>query len=889
MQDQLIFSTPEIGRANRRIALIWGFACALLVLAVCGAVWLKINTDRAQLIRQAESETVARAQSYAEQVLRSVSQIDQLSMSIKYQWEHKPGILDLEDQFRQGVYDNGIYPVVIDVNGTAVSSTRNLARGTYMGDLEFFKINREQVKPQLHILPPAPGRGGFQGKQIIRFSRRFDKADGSFDGTVLIAIEPDYLASFHDVASLVPGDFISVRFLDGPLLVSKGGIGATYAFYTGAPVFSEDRGIREEPELAFVDREARLVAWKKIEGYPLICVAGISKANVLKPYASTQQTYIVFAAIVSLLLMGFTAAGAMNQIRNTARRRHEAQVQSTFRLAVDGAREAFYMISPSYLDNGEIDRLYIEDCNERAAELSGYARKDLIGKCCIEIYEGEDPDAVRNFFRRVQAEKFIEDEFYVPEGRRHAAGWFHRRAILSDKDVAITIRDITEARQQARALAVMAKTDTLTGLPNRHWLNDMLPFMLQRAHEAGQRFALIAIDLDDFKNINDALGHRTGDLLLASVAKSMREAIPERHHLARVGGDEFIVVLEDLMDGDGSAEAQSLMTAIAHSAAGTAWEKFALRASIGISVHPSDGSDAQVLMQAADIAMYEAKSQGKSQYRHYDETYAQKIRDRALLERQLQLAIQRDEFVMFYQPRANARTGQFSSMEALIRWQHPDRGLLSPAEFITVAEQTRLVIPLGELVIRKVCAQMAAWMSQGLSMKRVSLNVSALQLRDESLRLVLGTCLQEHDLHSSMIAIELTESSMLDEGGTAIRELRKLRELGIQLQIDDFGTGYSSLSQLQSLSIDVIKIDQSFVRKLGKDYQSEALCETIVSIGRSLDITIVAEGVETTAQLRKLQEMGCDEVQGYLLSKPVRPEEIPDLMRQPFFEEAGKT
>jgi EAL domain-containing protein (putative c-di-GMP-specific phosphodiesterase class I) len=194
---------------------------------------------------------------------------------------------------------------------------------------------------------------------------------------------------------------------------------------------------------------------------------------------------------------------------------------------------------------------------------------------------------------------------------------------------------------------------------------------------------------------------------------------------------------------------------------------------------------------------------------------------------------------------------------------------------------------MGELVIRKVCAQMAAWRSQGVSMKRVSVNVSALQLRDESLRLMLSTCLKEHGLHSSLIAIELTESSVLDEAGIAIKELHKLRDLGIQLQIDDFGTGYSSLSQLQSLNIDVIKIDQSFVRKLGKDYQSETLCETIVSIGRSLDITVVAEGVETAEQLRKLQAMGCDEVQGYLLSKPVPPEQIPELMRQPFFEGAG--
>ena len=371
--------------------------------------------------------------------------------------------------------------------------------------------------------------------------------------------------------------------------------------------------------------------------------------------------------------------------------------------------------------------------------------------------------------------------------------------------------------------------------------------------------------------------------MLTTVAKAMRAAIPEQHHLARVGGDEFFAVLEGLTEGDGKAEAQTLMEAIARSAADTAWEKFPLGASIGISVYPSDGEDLQSLMQAADIAMYEAKSQGKSQYRHYDEKYAQKIRDRILLERELQVAIREDQFVIFYQPRADARTGYFSSMEALIRWQHPERGMISPAEFISVAEQTRLVIPLGELVICKVCAQMAEWKAQGVPMKSVSINVSALQLRDDSLRKVLQTCLQQYDLHSSLVSIELTESRMLDEGGAAVAELHKLREMGIQLQLDDFGTVYSSLSQLQSLNIDVLKIDQSFVRRLGKDFQSHALCQTIVSIGRSLDIVIVAEGVETAEQLKKLQEMGCDEVQGYLLSKPVPAQEIPALAGRQFF------
>ena len=878
-----IFPSDEYRRANRRIALIWTLACALLLAAMWGAVAFKIRSDQALLIHQAEREAGARAKAYAEQVLRSVAQIDQLSMSIKYQREHRPETLDLEDQFRRGVYQNGIYPVLIDAKGYAISSTRNLARGSYMGDLEFFSINRDQPQSQLHILPPTQGRGGFTSKQIIRFSRRINKPDGSFDGAVLIAIEPEYLAGFHDASLMMPGDFVAVHFVGGAQLASRSGKTVTESFYLGTPLFEGQEGTRDEAAEFFADKQSRLVGWQVLDGYPLVSTAALSKASVLKPYMSTQRTYQGMIGVFSVLLIGACFAGALNQIRNAARKRHAAQVQATFRLAVDGAREGFYMVSPSYGDDGVLETMYIGDCNERAAELSGYARRELVGKCCNDLFKGEELEFVKHFFRRVQAEKFVEDEFFVPEGQRHMAGWFQRRGVLSGADIAVTVRDISEARQQAQALATMAKTDALTGLPNRHWLNQALPGMLRRAHESGQKIAVLAIDLDDFKNINDSLGHRTGDSLLFSVASAMRKALPEQYHLARVGGDEFIALLEDMTDGDGSSEARALMNAITVSSTGTVWEKFPLGASIGISLYPANGEDAQSLMQAADIAMYEAKFQGKSQYRHYDEQYAQKIKDRIRLERELQLAIRNDEFVIFYQPRADARTGQLSSMEALVRWQHPERGLISPAEFIAVAEQTLLVIPLGELVVRKVCAQMAEWQAQGVSSKCVSINVSALQLRDDSLRKVLSASLQQYGLHSSLVAIELTESRMLDEGGAAVAELRMLREMGIQLQIDDFGTGYSSLSQLQSLNIDVLKIDQSFVRKLGTDYQSEALCQTIVSIGRSLNIVIVAEGVETPEQLQKLQQMGCDEVQGYLLSKPVSAEEIPALIGKQFF------
>ena len=489
-----------------------------------------------------------------------------------------------------------------------------------------------------------------------------------------------------------------------------------------------------------------------------------------------------------------------------------------------------------------------------------------------------------DFFSHVLNDGFVEDEFHVTHGKRHAAGWFQRRAIRSGNGVAITIRDVSEARQQAATLAVMARTDSLTGLPNRHWLNDYLPNALKKSIENKHRIALLYVDLDNFKDINDSLGHKIGDELIIAVAQSLRLALRAEDYLARIGGDEFLIIithLDQMTDAlpiaEKSLKAISLQNSVAQ------WRGFVPKASIGISVFPDHGEDIDSLLRAADIAMYQAKSEGKSQYRFYNDEFAQKIRDRVSTERALEKAIHNDEFVVYYQPRAFAMTGEFASMEALIRWRDPERGLISPADFIPIAEESRLIIPLGDLVIRKVCQQLAAWREQGCTLRPVSINVSSLQLIDDGLRLSIIKNLEQYDLSVSLVAIELTESSMLDETGIAIHELKRLHEMGIELQIDDFGTGYSSLSKLQSLDIDVIKIDQSFVYKLETDHQSRALCETIVSIGRSLDIAIVAEGVETTEQLEILQSMNCDEVQGYLISRPVPPEDIPALLTKKFF------
>jgi diguanylate cyclase (GGDEF)-like protein len=883
---QISFSHAEkvVLRTNLKTIFVWACACLVLIGFVWLAATIKIERDEQQLIEKLRLDTEQRARNHAEQLLRTISQIDQLSISIKYQWEEHGVPTDLEEQFRRGVYRESMFPVAIDANGYALSSTRNLKRGTYMGDIDFFNRTRESDGASLLIAPPAAGRGGLEGKQIIRFTRRIDKPDGSFGGVVLISVQVDYLLAFPDVTDLPTGDFVSARFTDGTVLGTRTGVGDRTAHYTAAARFDGEFGSRVDPADVFLDQQARIVGWDRLDGYPVLLIAASSLQRAFSAYESTRHSYQVIAAMVSGLLLLMTAFGAGMQIRSAKQRRHQAQVQATFRLAVDAAREAFLMIRPARQECGS---WIIEDCNERAAEMQNRSRSEIIGHVIDELFSGRELEELHTYCNRVLADGFYEDEFHVPHDRQHSPGWFQRRGVRSGHGIAVTIRDVSDARQQAETLARMARTDSLTGLPNRHWLNQHLPGVLERAASTKTKVALLYLDLDNFKHINDALGHRTGDDVLVAIARTLREAIGGEDRLARIGGDEFTVLLDQLGDdavAQAARVANHLIEAIEVMSAGSAWRAFNLRSSVGISLYPDDANDVDSLLMAADIAMYEAKSEGKAQARPYNEAYAQRIRERITIEQALETAIRREEFVVYYQPRVDVRRGELTGMEALIRWRHPERGLLSPAEFICVAEQTGLIVPIGEYVVRKVCAQIAEWRTKGLPVKPVSVNVSALQLKGEGLRNTLVASLNKNDLPPDLIAFELTESSMLDEDGIAQAELRKFREMGIELEIDDFGTGYSSLSKLQSLDIDVLKIDQSFVRRLGKDTQASTLCETMVSVGRRLDITVVAEGVETEEQLQLLQRMGCDQIQGYLVSPPIPADDIPKIFHKVFFD-----
>ncbi|MDX5372573.1 MAG: EAL domain-containing protein [Pseudomonadaceae bacterium] len=438
-----------------------------------------------------------------------------------------------------------------------------------------------------------------------------------------------------------------------------------------------------------------------------------------------------------------------------------------------------------------------------------------------------------------------------------------RRTLLRLQEEILRVKD-SEAN-----FTHLAQHDALTNLPNRLLVRDRMEQAIGHARRDGKQVALLFLDLDNFKTINDSLGHAAGDELLQGVAQRLREVVRDIDTVSRQGGDEFLVVLADVEDlGAVSALAARLQQHLV--------EPFCLKgmqivssSSIGISLYPGDGEDFDTLLKHADTAMYQAKSAGRNTYCFFDAQMNADIRERLGLEQDLRQALVRGEFVLHYQPIVDLQGGRLQGAEALLRWNHPQRGLLAPDLFIRVAEQSGLIAEIGEWVLDEACRQAMLWLAAGLPRLVVSVNLSAVQFRRGDLQPLVGAALDRYGLPPNCLELELTESILLQDSPAFIEQLQRLKALGVRLAIDDFGTGYSNLSYLQRFQVDKLKIDQSFVRRLNDSPQDQAIVTAIVQMARSLGLYTTAEGIEEERTSQRLADLGCYQGQGYLFARPM--------------------
>jgi diguanylate cyclase (GGDEF)-like protein/PAS domain S-box-containing protein len=518
-----------------------------------------------------------------------------------------------------------------------------------------------------------------------------------------------------------------------------------------------------------------------------------------------------------------------------------------------------------------------------ASRVLGYPPGTLIGKTPFETLHPRDVGRAREAF-----EALIKGEVTVAPvvlRFRHADGsWVYLEALGNNllehpgiRGIVLTSRDVTERMRAEERVQYLANYDVLTGLPNRSLMQDRLTQTVANAHRNRLRVALMHIDLDRFKVVNETLGHYVGDVLLKQAAERMRKMTNGADTVARVGGDEFTIVFPHVTSLQTlSAAAEILLDDLARPFPGDGQELF-VSASVGISIYPDDASTADELIKHADAAMSTAKQVGRNNFQFFTPGMNHEAEDRMLIEAGLRNAIQRDELSLVYQPKIDLATRRMFGAEALLRWKHPKLGMISPSHFVPVAEEVGLVGQIGEWVLHTACRQIRQWQDAGYSLQ-LAVNVSARQFQDYDVAELVKDILRDTGVLAQNLEIELTESAVMSDAESSIVTLERLAALGVQIAIDDFGTGYSSLSYLKRLPLDVLKIDQSFVRDISSDPNDAAIVRAIITLARSLGIKVIAEGVENEAQLAFLNAYGCNYAQGYLFGKPLTAAQVVRLI-----------
>ena len=769
---------------------------------------------------------------------------------------------------------------LVDANGLIVSSGLDGAPvHVSVTDRDYFRFHSQPGHNSLYISQPLASR--ISSNWVFTISRAIPNADGTPRMLLVAGMQTSYFGTFYASLNAGKGNHLLLARSDGTVLAeSPEPAKRTVHNIGGSPLFDRyryDRIGSFEADSGTVDGMPRVIGFAGSNGYPLLAISSKTRNEVLEHWRKgVKQTAILGVFFISMFLSLIAVLwGRLNDL--LSRHANLEEKNASLALAAQVFETSWQAIIILSAD-GTVLRV-----NRAFTNIFGYTPAELVGRN-IDLYESSfvDSGMYETMLNAMRSEGSWQGEARTLTKSGEVLTVRQSVSAIRDanggvRSVVAILQDVTEQKVSEQRLHQLAHFDALTNLPNRRTFADRIQHEINRAIRRDTILAVIFIDIDHFKTINDSLGHAVGDTVLQQVAVRLRDCVRVGDTVARIGGDEFVVLLEGNHKFESVERVATKLTGSLAEPIDAGGREVYVAASMGISLFPQDGKDSETLLRNADTAMYRAKTAGRNCWRFFDESMALNATRRLELEMALRRAVERNELALHYQPQRSLHNGRITGVEALLRWGKGQESV-SPLEFIPLAEESGLIIQIGDWVLQAACAQAAEWVNREGLQLRVAVNVAAKQIHHKSFVELVRSTLEQSGLPPQYLELEITESSIIENLEDTVAKLSQLKALGVGLAIDDFGTGYSSLSYLKQLPVDRLKIDRSFVKDTPDDIDDCAIVRTIISMSHNLGLSVIAEGVETERQRDFLRAQQCDEIQGYLLSVPRPAEQITEML-----------
>jgi len=847
------------------LALIWG------------GIYLLAGQEHERAYQDAVRQDGNLNRVIEEYVRRVVEETDDALLSLRHAYQSDPEHFDIV-RWAAATQSNNSLAVhfsVTDPDGFVRRSSRGLlADPPYVGDRTPFATQRDATEDRLYISGPLVGH--VSKKLSIDFNRRLTGPDGSFAGTVACAIDVAQLEAFFGSLDIGHRGVVALVGSDGVWRARSGPDPVRGLPSQAVPNSPLLRNLRQRPQgsywhTAHHDGVRRLISYRQLAGIPLIAMVGLAQDDIFQHADATARKYVMAGATLSLmvLIVVFLGAGRQSRILATAAElENSKQSLDETRKFLDSIIEN---IPAAVVVKDAATRRYIL-VNRAFEAMLDVPRGELLGRTAFDIHNQRDAKSIDDADNEsIQSGDGVSyKEIELDMLRRGPRMQSTRRIVIGNsqgeaKYLIAVIEDVTESKKAEQRIAFLAHHDALTGLANRVALAQKIDEAAARQRRRDEPFTVLLLDLDRFKQVNDTLGHPAGDTLLIEVATRLKSLLRETDVLARLGGDEFAIIQA------GEANQRDAARSLAERIIAMAGKPFAIDGadinigtSIGIALAPEHGTASDSLLKMADLALYRAKSAGRNGYCFFAPEMSEIASARQEIEGDLRRAVQQGELELHYQPIIDAKTRGICSVEALVRWRHPTKGLISPELFIPLAEESGLIAQIGEWVLRTACAEAVRWPAE----VKVAVNLSLVQFRKTDLPDVVARTLVDAGLRPERLELEITETALIESAAECLPALRQFKALGITIVLDDFGTGYSSLSQLAMFPFDRIKIDKSFTQNMTKRSECAAIISATLTLAQSLDIQTTAEGVETVDQYRLLRLAGVTSLQGFLFQRP---------------------